>query len=62
MQHIEGLLKIHLMIVKLVFNLWMAIEQYMTRPRVNKDHKSIIDAFMNDDLSDDPTSTDELPF
>lgn len=51
----------HLMIVKLVFNLWMAIEQYMSRPRINKNHKSIIDAFMNDDLSDDPVSTDELP-
>lgn len=50
------------MVTKLVFDLWMAIEQYMSRPRVNKDHKSIIDAFMNDDLSDDPTSTDELPF
>lgn len=50
------------MVTKLVFDLWMAIEQYMTRPRVNKNHKSIIDAFMNDDLSDDPTSTDELPF
>lgn len=54
----------HLMITKLVFHLWMAIEQYMTRPRVNKDHKSIIDAFMNDDLSDTPASneSDELPF
>lgn len=41
---------------KLVFNLWITIEQYMTRPHVNKDHKSIIDAFMNDDESD------ELPF
>jgi transcriptional regulator with XRE-family HTH domain len=50
------------MVTKLVFNLWMAIEQYMTRPRVNKDHKSIIDAFMNDDLTDDPVSSDELPF
>lgn len=44
------------MITKLVFNLWMSIEQYMTKPRMNKDHKSIIDAFMNDDQSD------ELPF
>ena len=50
------------MITKLVFNLWMAIEQYMTRPRMAKDHKSIIDAFMNDDLADDPVSSDELPF
>lgn len=50
------------MITKLVFNLWMAIEQYMTRPRMTKDHKSIIDAFMNDDLTDDPVSSDELPF
>ena len=44
------------MINKLVFNLWITIEQYMTRPHVNKDHKSIIDSFMNDDESD------ELPF
>ena len=50
------------MITKLVFNLWVTIEQYMTRPHVSKDHKSIIDAFMNDDESDDPASTDELPF
>lgn len=51
-----------LFVTKLVFNLWMAIEQYMTRPRMNKDHKSIIDAFMNDDLTDDSVSSDELPF
>ncbi len=50
------------MITKLVFNLWVTIEQYMTRPHMNKDHKSVIDAFMNDDESDDSASTDELPF
>ena len=49
-------------ITNLVFDLRMAIEEYMSRPRINKDHKSIIDAFMKDDLTDNNASSDERPF
>lgn len=44
---------------ELLKNLYKVVKEHMKHPQVNKDVMYAIDAFMNDDLSDDP---DELPF
>ncbi len=44
---------------ELLKNLYKVVKEHMKHPQVNKDAMYAIDAFMNDDLSDDP---DELPF
>jgi hypothetical protein len=43
----------------LLNNLYDVVKENMKHPHVNKDAMYAIDAFMNDDLSDD---TDVLPF
>lgn len=43
----------------LLKNLYNVVKEHMKHPQVNKDAMYAINAFMNDDLSDDP---DELPF
>ena len=44
---------------ELLKNLYKVVKEHMKHPQVNKDAMYAINAFMNDDLSDDP---DELPF
>ena len=44
---------------ELLKNLYSVVKEHMKHPQVNKDAMYAINAFMNDDLSDDP---EELPF
>lgn len=52
----------HKYIASLISDLYGAVAQNVKHPKVMKDYQQAINAFMNDDLSDDPPSTDELPF
>ncbi len=52
----------HKIISDLISSLYAAISQNIKHPKVAKNYQYIINSFMNDDLSDDPVSTDELPF
>ncbi|MBR6158454.1 MAG: helix-turn-helix transcriptional regulator [Lachnospiraceae bacterium] len=46
----------------MICNLYTAISESVKHPKVSKDIKTIIDAFMNDDMEDDVPSSDDLPF
>ena len=52
----------HAYIAGLVSDLYEAVAQNIKHPKVMKDYQHAINAFMNDDLTDDPASSDELPF
>ena len=52
----------HKIIADLINSLYAAVSQNIKHPKVAKNYQYIINSFMNDDLSDDPVSTDELPF
>ena len=45
-----------------VLNLYETVRSQMKRPRIDKDALYAIDAFMNDDLEDDKTDCDDIPF
>ena len=44
---------------KLLDDLYKTVKEHLKHPQVNKDAMYAIDAFMKDDLTDDP---EELPF
>ena len=48
-------------VVPLLESLFETVKDRMEHPKINKDVKSAIDAFLVDDLDDDPTD-DSLPF
>lgn len=52
----------HKIIGDLINSLYVAISQNIKHPKVAKNYQYIINSFMNDDLSDDPITTDTLPF
>ena len=39
-------------IIQLVFKLWLAVNQYDTRPKISQEHREIIDSFLLDDNDD----------
>ena len=47
---------------KLLTGLYTVVSDYSKHPKVMKELRYVIDAFMKDDLEDDPIDPDELPF
>ena len=39
-------------IIQLIFKLWLAVNQYDTRPKINKEHREAIDSFLRDEIDD----------
>lgn len=47
---------------KLLVGLYTIVSEYSKHPKVKKELRYVIDAFMKDDIEDDPVNDDELPF